>query len=57
MHTLIEPSFILILATLVFSADRAITASIVRDFVRVICYGIVALLALIYVVVSLLGLH
>lgn len=57
MHTLIESSFILVLAVLVFAADRSITTAIAKDAVRAVCYGIVALLALIYVIVSLLGLH
>lgn len=50
MSTLLQPFFILVLYVLVRSADIAISASIARDIIRAIFYGIVAILALIYVV-------
>ena len=57
MNTLIQPLFILVFYVLIRSADIAISASIARDIVRAIFYGIVAILALIYVVITLFGLH
>jgi hypothetical protein len=54
MNTLIQPLFIVVLFVLVRSADIAIVAARGRDTIRVICYGIVAILALIYIVVTLL---
>lgn len=56
MHTLIQPLFILVLFVLVRCADIAISAARTKDTVRVICYGIVAILALIYIVIALLAL-
>lgn len=55
MHTLIQPLFIILLFVLVRSADLAICAGIARDTVRIICYGLVAVLALFAVVITLLG--
>lgn len=57
MNTLIQPFFIIVLFVLIRSADIAISASIVRDIVRAIFYGIVGILALVYVVITLFGLH
>lgn len=53
MSVLIQPLFILVAATLVFCADNAISAAGNRDIARLIFYGIVAILALIYVVTAL----
>lgn len=53
MRELIDASFIIVLFVLVRCADLAISAGIARDTVRAICYGIVAILALIAVVVAL----
>jgi hypothetical protein len=55
MATLISFQFIVALAVLVYCADTAITNAIARRYVRVFCYGIVALLALIFVVLTLVG--
>lgn len=57
MHTLIDPTFILVLFVLIRAGDIAITAGIARDTLRAILYGIVAILALVAVVVTLLALH
>ena len=56
MKTLIQPTFVTIAFILVRSADLAISAAIGRSIVRAICYGIVAVLALLAVVVILFGL-
>jgi hypothetical protein len=55
MHSLLQPLFIIVLFVLVRCADIAIGAARGRDTIRAICYGIVAILALIYIVVTLLG--
>lgn len=55
MSTLIDPQFILILFVLIRSGDIAIGSAIARDTVRAIVYGIVAILALIFVVLTLVG--
>lgn len=55
MHTLLQPIFIVLLFALVCSADRAISAGVARDYIRAICYGIVAILALVVVTMALLG--
>lgn len=57
MNTLIQLFFIIALYVLIRSADMAISASIVRDIIRAIFYGIVAILALIYIVITLFGLQ
>ena len=56
MRTLLQPLFVILLFVLVRSADLAISAAIARSIVRAICYGIVAVLALLAVVVILFGL-
>jgi hypothetical protein len=56
MHTpLLNFQFIVALAILVYFADVAIHAGIARDVIKCICYSIVAILALIFVVMTLLG--
>ena len=50
---LLDATIILLLFVCVRSADIAIGAGIGRDFVRAIIYGIVALLALIFLVLRL----
>jgi hypothetical protein len=57
MHTLIEPMTVVLLFVLVRAGDIAISAAAVRDVVRAICYGIVAVLALIALIVVVFGLH
>lgn len=54
MHTLLQPLVIILLFVLVRSADLAISAGIARDLIRTICYGIVAILALVAMVLLLL---
>lgn len=56
MKTLIQPLFVILLFVLVRSADLAISAAIAKGIIRAICYGIVAVLALLAVVVILFGL-
>jgi fumarate reductase subunit D len=53
MHTLIEPLFILVLGFLVYFGDQAISYAIARNTIRAICYGLVAVLSLLAVVVML----
>lgn len=53
MSQLLAPTIILLLFVCVRSGDIAITAARVNDFVRTACYGIVALLALIALVIAL----
>lgn len=55
--SLLQASFIVLLFVLVRAADLAITAAYARGYIRAFCYGIVALLALIVVLIVLLGLH
>jgi hypothetical protein len=56
MHTpLLNFQFIVMLGFVVFFADVAIHAGIARDVIKCICYSIVAILALIFVVLALLG--
>lgn len=57
MNTLIQPLFIITLYVLVRCADIAISSAIARDTPRCIIYGIVAILALIAVVLTLVGGH
>lgn len=54
MRTLIQPTVVLLLFVLVRAADLAITAALAHSIVRAICYGIVALLALIALLLALL---
>ena len=56
MHTLIQFQFIVLLFVLVRAGDIAIGAAYTRDTIRALVYGIVALLALIAVILTLLGL-
>lgn len=51
---LIQPFFILVSAVLIFFADNAISAARNQDFARLIFYGIVAILSLIYVVLAII---
>ena len=46
---------ILVIYALVRSADLAISHAIARDVIRAIVYGIVGILALVFVVLSLFG--
>ncbi len=53
MRTLIQPLFVLLLFVLVRAGDLAISAAIARSVIRAVCYGIVAVLALLAVLLSL----
>ncbi len=55
MKTLLQPLFILLLFVLVRAGDLAISAAIGRGILRAVCYGIVAVLALIAVIIVLFG--
>ena len=55
MHILFSLTAVALLFILVRSSDLAISAAIGRSVVRAIAYGIVAILALIVVLISLLG--
>jgi hypothetical protein len=55
MSTLINPQFIIVLFVLIRAGDIAISAAIARDAVRSLLYGIVAILALVFVVLALVG--
>lgn len=56
MHSIFTNALlILVIAVLVRFADIAISSAIARDIVRSIFYGIVAILALVFVVLSLFG--
>ena len=55
MSTLINPQFILVLFVLIRAGDIAISAAIARDTIRAICYAIVAILSIIFVVLTLVG--
>jgi len=52
MSTFINPQFILVLFVLIRAGDLAISSAIARDTIRSILYGFVAILALIYVVLT-----
>jgi hypothetical protein len=54
MSQLLAPTIILLLFICVRSGDIAITSARVNDVIRAICYGIVAVLALIALVLALL---
>ena len=56
MKTLLQPLFLLLLFVLVRAGDLAISAAIAMSTVRAICYGLVAVLALIAVIITLFGL-
>jgi hypothetical protein len=51
-----QPTFVIVLFVVVRSADLAITYGMSRSWIRAICYGVVALLALI-AAIMLLGIH
>ena len=53
MHALLQPLFIVLLFVLAYSADLAITNGIAHNTIRAIVYGIIAVLALIVVVLTL----
>jgi hypothetical protein len=56
MHSIFTNSLlIIVIYVLVRSADLAISSAIARDIIRSICYGIVAILALVFVVLSVFG--
>jgi len=56
MHNLFTNSLlIIVIFVLIRSADIAISSAIARDIIRSIFYGIVAILALVFVVLSLFG--
>ena len=52
MKTLISPLFVLVLWALVYCADHAIGAAQSRAVVSAICYGAVAVLALLSLILS-----
>ena len=56
MHTLIQFQFIVLLFVLVRAGDMAIGAAIAKATIRAVLYGLVAALALIAVILTLLGL-
>lgn len=56
LRALIDATFILILFVLVRSSDIVISAIVARDYLRIVFYGLVALLALIWILIKLLGL-
>jgi hypothetical protein len=53
MSVLIQSTFVLVLFVLVRCADLSISSAIARGYIRAFCYGLVALLALIYIVIAL----
>ena len=55
MKAFLQPLMVAVLFVLVRSADLAISAALARSIIRAVCYGIVALLALIVVLITLLG--
>lgn len=55
MRVLFTLQAVALLFILVRSADLAISAGIARSYVRTIAYGIVAILALIVALITLLG--
>lgn len=55
MRTFLQPAMIMVLFVLVRAGDLAIGAAMGRDTIRVICYGFVAILALIAVIFVLFG--
>ena len=56
MRTLLDATFILILFVLIRTADLAISAALGRSYIRAVCYGFVAILALLWVILKLFGL-
>ena len=55
MHALLTIPVVTLLFVLVRSADLAISAALARSIIRAVAYGIVAILALIVVLITLLG--
>lgn len=55
MSTFINSQFILVLFVLIRAGDIAISAAIARDTIRAICYAISSILAVIFVVLTLVG--
>jgi hypothetical protein len=55
MSVLIQSTFVLVLFVLVRCADLSISSAIARGYIRAISYGIVAILALVYIVFALFG--
>jgi hypothetical protein len=55
MSVLIQSTFVLVLFVLVRCADLSISAAIARGYIRAFAYGLVAVLALVYVVFALFG--
>lgn len=55
MSTFINPTFILVFFILIRAGDLAISAAIARDTIRAICYAIASILAMIFVVLTLVG--
>ena len=53
LNTITQPIFVLVLFVLVRCADLAITYGISKSYIRAVCYGVVAILALIAVLVLL----
>jgi hypothetical protein len=53
MSVLIQSTFVLVLFVLVRCADLSISSAIARGYIRAFCYGLVALLSLIYIVIAL----
>lgn len=56
MQPFIQAAFITVLFVLVRAGDLAISAAIAHSYIRAFCYGIVAILALAFVVLALLHL-
>jgi hypothetical protein len=54
MKALFTAQMVVLVFVLVRSADLAITNALVRSIIRAVCYGVVALLALIAVILVLL---
>ena len=54
MKAFLQPVMVVLLFVLVRSADLAISAALARSIIRAVCYGIVALLALIVVIITLI---
>lgn len=54
MKALLQPLIVVVLFVLVRSADLAISAALAKSLVRAICYGVVALLALIVLILALI---
>lgn len=56
MHNLFTNALlIIVIFVLVRSADIAISSAIARDIIRAIFYGIIAIIALVFVVLSVFG--